>query len=74
MYKYPVLEIYYETITYFVHLKVDRTGTKVTVVEQKERKDYSFQQIILELCLDCLEKGVVPSPEVNLHKMKNIEI
>ena len=45
-------------------LQVDRTGTRVTVVEQKEKKDYSFQANILELVLDCLEKGVVPTPEV----------
>ena len=45
-------------------LQVDRTGTKVTVVEQKERKDYTFQANIMELVVDCIEKGVVPNPEV----------
>jgi len=44
-------------------MKVDRTGTKVTVVEQKESKDYSYQENILELILECLERGVVPTPE-----------
>ena len=43
---------------------MDRTGTKVTVVEQKEFKDYSFQLNIIELVIDCIKKGVVPSPEV----------
>ena len=36
----------------------------MTVVPQKEKKDYSFQENILELVVDCLDKGVVPSPEV----------
>jgi len=44
-------------------MKVDRTGTKVTVVLQKVRKDYSFQKNILDLCVECLEAGVVPNPE-----------
>ena len=37
---------------------------KVTVVTQKQDKDYSFQANILELVLDCLDKGVVPNPKV----------
>ena len=45
-------------------MQVDRSGKKVTVVEQKEKKDYSFQTNILELCLDCLDRGVVPNPDV----------
>ena len=48
----------------FLYCKVDRTGTKVTVVEQKENKDYTFQNNIMDLCVECLEKGVVPNPEV----------
>ena len=36
----------------------------MTVVPQKEKKDYNFQENILELVVDCLDKGVVPSPEV----------
>ena len=46
------------------NVQVDRTGTKVTIVPQKEKKDYSFQTNILELVLECLEKGVIPDPEV----------
>ena len=34
------------------------------MVEQKESKDYSYQENILELILECLERGVVPTPEV----------
>ena len=52
------------------YTQVDRTGTKVTVVEQKERKDYNFQQNILELCVECLDRGVVPNPEVR--KINNL--
>ena len=43
---------------------MDRTGTRVTVVPQKEKKNYDFQANILELCLECLDKGVVPTQEV----------
>ena len=50
--------------------KVDRTGTKVTVVQQKVKKDYSFHTNILELCVECLEKGVVPNPEVPTDALK----
>ena len=45
-------------------LQVDRTGMNVTVVEQKEKKDYTFQSNIMDLVIDCIEKGVVPNPEV----------
>ena len=45
-------------------LQVDRTGTKVTVVEQKVKKDYTFHKNLLDLCVECLERGVVPNPEV----------
>ena len=48
---------------------MDRTGTRVTVVPQKEKKNYDFQANILELCLECLDKGVVPT-----HEVPNIEI
>ena len=51
---------------------MDRTGTRVTVVPQKEKKNYDFQANILELCLDCLDRGVVPSPEVPKRKSKFI--
>ena len=46
-------------------LKVDRTGSNVTIVEQKEPKDYSFMTNIFDLCVECLEMGVVPNPEVS---------
>ena len=46
------------------NVQVDRTGTKVTIVPQKEKKDYSFQTNILDLVLECLEKVVIPDPEV----------
>ena len=46
------------------YYQVDRTGEKVTVVPQKQSKDYSFQANIMELVLDCLDKGVVPNPKV----------
>ena len=36
----------------------------MTVVEQKEKKDYTFQNNIMDLRVECLENGVVPSPEV----------
>ena len=39
-------------------------GTRVTVVEQKESKNYSYQENILDLVMECLERGVVPTPEV----------
>ena len=44
--------------------KVDRTGTKVVMVPQKEKKDYTFMANIFDLCTECLEKGVIPDPEV----------
>jgi hypothetical protein len=44
---------------------VDRTGSKVTIIEQKEKKDYSFMTNIFDLCAECLEMGVVPTPEVS---------
>ena len=47
------------------YLQVDRTGTKVTVVEQKVNKDYTFQENILDLCVECLERGVVPTSDVS---------
>ena len=45
-------------------MKVDRALKNVTVVEQKKQKDFSFQQNILDLCLNCLEKEEVPKPTV----------
>ena len=34
------------------------------MVPQKEKKDYSFLVNIFELCLECVDKGVIPTPEV----------
>ena len=45
-------------------LQVDRTGKKTTVVEVKEKKDYSYQDSILKECLECLENDNIP--EVNV--------
>ena len=50
-------------LSYF-NPQVDRTGAKVTIVEQKEKKDYTFEDNILDLCLQCLDRGVVPDPVV----------
>ena len=47
-----------------LYSQVDRTGTKVTVVEQKEMKDYTFRTKIMDLVVECLEKGVIPNPRV----------
>ena len=47
-------------------LKVDRSGSKVVIVEQKEPKDYSFMTNIFDLCVECVERGVVPCPEVSI--------
>ena len=47
---------------------------RVTVVPQKEKKNYDFQDNILEPCLDCVERGVVPAPEVIQVKMMIISI
>ena len=44
--------------------QVDRTGSKVTIVEQMEDKNYAFMTNIFDLCVDCLEKEDVPCPEV----------
>ena len=59
-------EIKSESLFLLVNIQVDRTATKVTVVPQKEKKDYSFQENILDLVVDCLDKGVVPNPEVTI--------
>ena len=45
---------------------MDRTGTKVTVVEQKEVKDYTFRTNIMDLVVECLENGVIPNPKVTI--------
>ena len=44
--------------------QVDRTGTKATVVEQKVVKNRTYQENILQLCVQCLETGLVLTPKV----------
>ena len=44
--------------------QVDRTGTKATVVQQKVDKDRSYQDNILDLCVGCLDTGMVLTPKV----------
>ena len=56
-----VLALHYYALN---NLQVDRTGTKATVVEQKESKDYSFMTEILDLCVACIETGQVPDAQV----------
>ena len=43
---------------------MDRTGKKMTVVEVKVAKDYSYQDSIFQDCLHCLENDSIP--EVNV--------
>ena len=51
--------------SFFRHLwKVDRSGQRVTTVFQKEEKNFDYQTNIFELCLDCVERGIVPTPKV----------
>ena len=45
--------------------QVTRSGN-VTVVEQKEKKDTSFQDDIFNLSIECVVKGEVPDVEVTL--------
>ena len=45
--------------------QVDRAIKNVTVVEQKVKKDFSFQENILDLCLGCLDMETVPEPVVS---------
>ena len=42
-------------------------------MEQKEKKDLSFQENIFDLCKDCLENGVVPNPEVCIYTINTID-
>ena len=64
-YKMKVGCLIFDKLLTIIVLKVDRTGSKVTIVEQKEPKDYSFMTNIFDLCVECLEMGVVPNPEVS---------
>ena len=51
--------------------QVDRTGTKATVVEQKVDKDRRYQENIWDLCVQCLDTGVVLTPEVITMKFQD---
>ena len=46
-------------------LKVDRSGNRV-VVPVMVPKDTSWQEKIVELCIDSLESGNIPDPEVKI--------
>ena len=45
-------------------LQVDRTGSRSSVVPVKVAKDSSWQDAIYSLCLESLESGQMPNPEV----------
>ena len=64
-YKMKVSCLIIAMVLMIIMRKVDRTGSKVTIVEQKVPKDYSFMRNIFDLCVECLEMGVVPNPEVS---------
>ena len=59
-------QVMFQTI--FCMLQVDRSGTKVVMVPQKEKKDYTFLTNIFDLCFECLDKGVIPAPEVLIYQ------
>ena len=63
-YKMKVWYYFLIIIHYSNWLKKNRAGDKATVVEQKMPKDYSFMKNIFDLCVDCIETGLVPTPEV----------
>ena len=54
-------------ISYIFSLQIDRTGSRMSIVYQKVKKDYSFQQNILELCVDSLERRRIPNPAVRIY-------
>ena len=54
----------YNFISHIFSLQIDRTGSRMSIVYQKVKKDYSFQQNILELCVDSLERRRIPNPSV----------
>ena len=76
-YKMKVSCLIIAMVLMIIMRKVDRTGSKVTIVEQKVPKDTSFMKNIFDLCVECLEIGVVPNPEVSdcvlndIHFLKN---
>ena len=49
--------------------QVDRTGTKATGVQQKGDKDRTYQDNILDLCVQCLDTGTVLSPKVIIYRI-----
>ena len=49
------------------NFQIDRTGQKMAIVHQKVKKDYTFQNNILELCVDSLERRRIPNPTVRIH-------
>ena len=44
---------------------MDRSGNRTRVVPVREAKDESWKDAIYQLCVDGLEKGQLPNPEVN---------
>ena len=53
--------------------KVRRDGT-ATVVEQKEAKDYTFLTNIFDLCIECVEQGEVPKPQVRYSDIFTVHV
>ena len=57
-----------ETVSVLVVLtysfQVDRTGSRCSVVPVKVAKDSSWQDAIFNLCIDSLETGQMPNPQV----------
>ena len=47
-----------------LNYQIDRSGRRRTVVEVKVEKDTSWQDTIFTNCLQALESGVFPQPEV----------
>ena len=57
---------------YFLSVsQVDRSGNRTRVVPVREAKDESWKDAIYQLCVDCLEKGQLPNPEVNYFSLVN---
>ena len=61
-YKMMVGCLIIDKLLMIIVLKVDRTGSKVTIVEQKEPKDYSFMTNIFDLYVEYLKMGVISTP------------
>ena len=60
--RYELLILYPQDYSVF---KVDRSGNRV-VVPVMVPKDTSWQEKIVELCIDSLESGNIPDPEVKI--------